>query len=130
MFEVTDDDLIGDVSRCGREVAPCPEALAPEAFADVFELLLDFARRAPLGLAHEIAYPHVGRYLDEQVDVILRQRPADDRHPHFAADLTDNLAHPQPDLAVEHLEPIFRRPDNMIAMVKKCVTAAAIGHSL
>ncbi len=42
--EIAHDDVIGDVAGCGGEVAPAPEPLAPVAFADVFELLLDFAR--------------------------------------------------------------------------------------
>ena len=43
VFEIIDDDLVGDVAGCGGEVAPCPEALSPEALADVFEFLLDLA---------------------------------------------------------------------------------------
>ena len=42
--QITHDDVIGDVAGSGREVAALPEALAPVAFADVLELLLDFAR--------------------------------------------------------------------------------------
>ena len=71
--QVTHDDVIGDVAGSGREVAPVPEALPPVALANVLELLLDFARRAPLGLAHEIADPDVGRDFDEHVDMIPRQ---------------------------------------------------------
>src|SRR3546814_10228768 len=57
----------------GREVAPAPEALAPVAFADMFELLLDLARRAVLCPAHEIADRGMRRDFDEHVDVIARQ---------------------------------------------------------
>lgn len=42
--EVTQDDVVGDVAGRGGEVSPLPEALAPVALADMFELLLDFAR--------------------------------------------------------------------------------------
>jgi hypothetical protein len=41
--EISEDDVVGDVAGRGREVAALPEALAPVAFADVLELLLDFA---------------------------------------------------------------------------------------
>ena len=51
--EITDDDVIGDVAGSGGEVAGLPEALAPVAFADVLELLLDFAKCAALGSVHE-----------------------------------------------------------------------------
>ena len=42
--EISHDDVIGYVAGCGREVATLPEALAPVALSDVFELLLDLAR--------------------------------------------------------------------------------------
>ena len=57
-------------------------------------------------------------------------RILDDRHAHFGTDLSDNLANPQTHLAMQHLEPIFLCPDEMIAMMKCCVTTAAVAHSL
>ncbi len=65
-------------------------------------------------------------YLDEHVDVIAGKYAVDDRHAHFGTDLSDNLANPQTHLAMQHLEPIFRCPDEMIAMMKCCVTTAAV----
>jgi len=112
------DDVIGDVAGSGREVASLPEALAPVAFSDVLEFLLDFARRTPLRPAHEVRDCNMRREFDEHVDAITRQRAFDDRHAHLGTDLPDDLAHPDPHLAMQHLEPIFRRPDEMIAMVK------------
>ena len=50
--EISHDDFIGDVAECGLEVASLPEALALVAFADVFEFLLDLARRSSLDPAH------------------------------------------------------------------------------
>jgi len=41
--EVTQDGVVGDMAGCGRELSALPEALAPVALADMFELLLDFA---------------------------------------------------------------------------------------
>jgi hypothetical protein len=129
LVQIVHDNVVGDVARGGREVAPRPEPLAPIACADVLELLLDLARRASLGLAHEVADPDVGRDFDEHVDMITRQRPADDRHPHLGADLPDDLAHPGPHLSVKHLVAIFGRPDDVIAVMKKRVTARAVAHS-
>ncbi|KMS58805.1 hypothetical protein V473_08575 [Sphingobium cupriresistens LL01] len=68
-------------------------------------------------------------YLDAHVDVIARKRAVDDRHAHFGTDLSDNLANPQTHLAMQHIEPIFRYPEEMIAMIQYCVTNAAIAHS-
>ena len=66
--QMVQDDVVGDVARGGREGAPRPQALLPVAFADVLELLLDLARRASLGFAHEVADADVRRYLDESMD--------------------------------------------------------------
>src|SRR5665647_95896 len=90
--EITHDDVIGDVAGSGREVAPAPEPLPPVAFADMLELLLDLARRAALGAAHEVADRDMRRYLDEHMDVVARQGTVDDRHAHLGADLPDDLA--------------------------------------
>ena len=51
LVQIAHDDIIGNVARGGREVAPYPGVLAPEALADVLELLLDLARdERPLAL--------------------------------------------------------------------------------
>lgn len=41
---ITPDDVICDAARCSREVAGLREGLAPMAFEDVHEFLLDFAK--------------------------------------------------------------------------------------
>ena len=41
--QIVHDDIVGNVARGGREVAPRPETLAPVALADMLELLLDLA---------------------------------------------------------------------------------------
>lgn len=127
--QITHDNASRNVVGCGREVAALPEALSPIALADVFELLLDFAGRAPFCAADEVADRNVRRDFDEDMDVVARQGAIDDRHAHLVADLTDDLAHPEPHFAMEHFEPILRRPDQMVAMVKCRVTAAPVAHS-
>ena len=57
------------------------------------------------------------------MDVIARQGAVNDGHAHLGADLPDDLAHPQTDLAMQHLEAILGRPDDMVAMMKSRVTA-------
>ena len=44
LVAISHDDVVGDVAGSGQEATALPEALAPEAFADVLELLLDLAR--------------------------------------------------------------------------------------
>jgi len=48
----------------------------------------------------------------------------DDLHAQFAADLPDDLPHPQADLPMQHLEAVFWSPDNMIMMMKSRVAPA------
>jgi len=47
--------------------------VASVAFADVLELLLDFARGAPLGLADDVGDRHMRRDFGKHVHVVLRQ---------------------------------------------------------
>src|ERR1019366_4557592 len=120
--EITHDDVIGDVAGSGREVAPAPEPLPPVALTDMLELLLDFARRTSLCPAHEVADRDMRWYFHEHMDVIARQGTVDDGHTHLSADLPDDLAHSDPDLAMQHFEPILRCPDDMVTMMKSRVT--------
>lgn len=120
--EISHDDVVGGVAGCGREVATLPEALAPVPLSDVFELLLDLARRAPLGTTHEVTDRDVRRDFNEHVHMIARQSPIDDDHACLITDLLDDVAHTEPYLTVQHLIPILRRPDEMIAMTKGSVT--------
>src|SRR3546814_539274 len=82
----------------------------------MLELLLDLARGPALCPSDEVADGDVRRDFDEHMDVVARQHAIDDRHPQLVANLLDDLAHPEPHLAMQHLEPIFRCPDDMIAM--------------
>lgn len=66
------------------------------------------------------------RDLHEYMDVIARQGAVDDRHTHLGAHLPDDLAHPEPHLALEHLEPVLRRPDDVIAVMKSRVATGGI----
>lgn len=130
LVEIVHDDIISDVAAGCREVASGPETLSPIALSDVLELLLDFSRGAPFRHTHKVADRDVGWDLDEHVDVVLRQRPIHDRDAHLCAYLLDDIAHSKPDFAMEHLEPIFWCPDDMVTVVENRVTAGAIAHSL
>jgi hypothetical protein len=130
LIQIVQDNIIGYVSACGGEISSRPEPLSPEAFADVFELLLYFARRPALHSTYEVAYADVRRYFHEHMDMVARQGTVDDLHPHFCADLPDDFTDPQADIAVQNFVPIFGRPDDMITVVIKCVTTCAVCHSV
>lgn len=42
--------------------------------------------------------------------------------------MPDDLANPQADLAMQHLEPVFGRPDEMIAMMAGRVATGRMAH--
>ena len=128
-LEIVDDDIVGDVAAGGREVAPRPKALPPIASADVLELPLDLVRGAALGHAHEVANRDMRRYLDEEMHVVARQRPAEDRHAQLGADLPNDIADPDANIAPKHLVAVLRNPHDVIAMMENCVTAGAVRDS-
>src|SRR5579871_3807542 len=128
--EIPHDDVFGDVACGGREVAPAPEPLAPVAFADMLELLLDLARRAALGAAHKVTDRDMRRDFHEHMDVIARQGTVDDRHAHLGAHLSNDLAYPETDIADEHFVPVLGCPNDMVTMMKSRVTTLAVAHSL
>jgi hypothetical protein len=48
----------------------------------------------------------------------------DNRHAQFAANLPDDLSHPQTDLPMQHLEAVFWSLDNVITVMKSRVATA------
>lgn len=128
--QIVHDDVVGDVTGSGREVTSRPEPLAPVAFADVLELLLDFPRRTSFGPVDEVADRDMRRYLDEQVDMVARQGAVDDGHAQLRANLPDDVPHSDPHLALQCLVAVLGSPDDMVTMMENRVTAGRISHSL
>src|SRR3546814_20103613 len=85
----------------------------------MLELLLDLARGPALCPSDEVADGDVRRDFDEHMDVVARQHAIDDRHPQLVANPLDDLAHPEPHLAMQHLETIFLCSDDLIAKGKR-----------
>jgi hypothetical protein len=113
------------------EKYPLPQKRCPQvSFADMLELLLDVAGGPALGAAREVAGRDMRRDFHENMHVIARQRCVYGLHPQFVANLADDLANPQTHFAMEHLEPIFGCPNDMIAMMKSRVTTSRVAHSL
>jgi len=123
-IQIIEDHVVGNIAAGGGETAPCPESLSPIALADIFKLLLYLARSASLCPAHKVADRNVGRDLDEHMHMITRQSAVDDLHAQLAANLPDDLSHPQTHFTMQHLETVFWCPDNVITMMK-CRVASA-----
>ena len=67
--------LLGDVPRAPRSVAHCPEMLAPVAFLQMGELLLQQPRRSSLDALHQVAHRQRGRIFNVHVDVVFTHHP-------------------------------------------------------
>ena len=74
---------LGEVAGGGREVIALSKALFRVALAHVFELLLDFARGAPLGLAHEISDRELWWDFDEHMPAVAGQGPVANLRAHL-----------------------------------------------
>ena len=61
--------------------------------------------------------------------MIRRQDALDDGHSEFGADLTDDVANAQAQIACQNLEAILGDPDDVIAMIENSVRAGVVGHA-
>jgi hypothetical protein len=66
----------------------------------------------------------------EHMDMFSRQNARDDLDTQFFAHLPDNRSYPVPQRAFQHLVAVFCDPDDVIPMVKNCVTPAFVAHGL
>ena len=99
--------------------SPFARSVAPSSACGCARIPAGFCARLFLCAAHEVADRDVRRDFDEHMDVVTRQDTVDDRHVHLGAHLADDLANPQADLPAQHFIPIFRCPDEMVAMTRK-----------
>jgi len=117
-FQIGSDNLVGDISGCGREVAPRPEALTPVALTDVLKFLLDPVRRPAFRTLDELADRDVRRNLDEQVRMITGLRSADNVHAHLATNLADDVPHRDTNITDQRLVTVFRCLYDVAALMK------------
>ena len=130
MFEILKYRVVRDVATCGAKVAPTPEMASPVPFAQVGKLHLDSVGRTSFDTAHKVTDGNMGRYGDEHVDMLFGQNARYDLNAKLVADLLDDRSYPLAQCSLQHLVPILRDPDDVIAMVKNGVTSGCVGHRL
>jgi len=106
------------------------KAPAPVALLDLGEFALDFVRRSALHEAHQVADRQLWRDRYEHVDVVARQHAFDDLDRVLCANLAANITDPQAQSALQHLEAVFRRPDDVIAVIVNAMLAGRVLHDL
>ena len=96
---------------------------APVSLLDLREFLLDFVGRPAFHQPHQIVDRQFRWDGHECVDMICRQHALDDLDAVLRANLSTNIADPQGQQAAQYLEPVFRRPDQVVSMVVNAMLA-------
>lgn len=128
LLQVLKYDILCDGPIGRRKVPSAPKAASPIAFPDRREFTLDLVGRSSLHLAHEIADCELWRHRYEHVDVIARQNTANDINAIFSAHLADDIANALTQITLENLVAIFRRPHDVIAVIKNAVFSSVVLH--
>lgn len=116
-MDVLQDHFIGDIARTGDVVTARPEVLAPVAFAEFGEFLLDLPRRGPFAVLDQFGWCEVGRGGDEEMDVARRDASGKNRDFVFRTDQSNEVSHPNGDLAGQNGVAVLRDPDDMVFQV-------------
>lgn len=102
----------------------------PVPLFDLGEFALDFVGRPDLHQPHEIADRLFWRDGHEHMDVIARQHALDDFNVALCTDLTTDITDPQAQPTLQHLEAVFRRLNDVIAVIVNAMLAGRILHDL
>ncbi len=121
LFQVLKYDVLCYGTVGGRKVAPAPKMASPVAFFEMREFALHFVGRPSLHQAHQVAYGQFRRHRYEHVDVVAGQDAPQDIDAILAANLPDDVAHTQPDIALKHFVTVFGRPDEVIAVIENAM---------
>ena len=100
----------------------------PVAFFEVWEFALYLVGRPALHQAHQIAERQLWRDRREHVDMIRRQHASDDLDTVLRTNLSENIAHPQLDIASQHLVAILGRPNEVVAVIIDAMLTRGILH--
>ncbi len=130
IFEILEYDFISDIATGGAEISTRPEPSTPIPFAQFREFLLHFSRRSPFGALHELADGYMWWDFHKHVHMIARQNAADNPHPHLFANLADYIAHARTDFPGQNFVSVLWNPNDMITMMKNCVTSRRVAHNL
>jgi hypothetical protein len=83
-------------------------------------------RRPSFGSSHEVANGDMRRNFHEHMHKLFGQYAGHDLDAEFFADLSDNRSYPFSQCAFQHFVAILRDPDDVVAVVKNCVTSGCV----
>src|SRR5258708_5222051 len=88
-LDVLFDNFIRYIARTSGKIAACPQMLAPKLLVQFAKLNQQQAASASFQALHEFTNSQIGRYGDEQMDVIRRHMTAFDDHLQRCTGLAD-----------------------------------------
>lgn len=124
LLNVLLDDFVGDVAARHAEVPSGPHLPPLELLSQVRELVHQLVGTLPFQHLEQPADGDLRQNRDEQVHVILRDVPFDDRDLLVATDFAEQLSEPQPDFARHDRLAVLGHPDQMKVYLERSVRRA------
>ena len=125
-FDVLLDGFVRDVAATDTKVAARPQVTPPEFLSQMWKLLHQFVGTLPLQHLEQPTDGQARRHAHEQMDVIARDVPFDDRHFMSAADFSYQFSDSRADFSAHHGFAILCNPNNMQMDAKDCMRAVPI----
>jgi len=124
--EVLGNDFVRDVAGTATEVASCPQMPAPELLLQMRELRQQVMRGSAFQPLHQPADRRLRRNRHEQMHMVLRDVPFQDRDIMLPADITDQIPHPPSHLALQRRPSVLRNPHQVQMDVEYSVRAPPV----
>ena len=83
-------------------------------------------RRSSFDPSHEVADGDMRRNFHEHMHMLFGQYAGHDLHAEFFTDLSDNRSYPVSQCAFQHFVALLRDPNDVVAVVKNCVTPGCV----
>ena len=131
MVDVLLDEFFGNVSCGPCSVTHCPEVIAPVAFFEMGEFVLDEAGGSSFEFLHDLGDGEFWRIFDVHVHMVNAYGSFEDLNVFAVADLDEKFTTSLLDIAFENVIAIFGDPDDMHCEPCEGMTAmpVGIGHS-
>jgi hypothetical protein len=126
LLNVLLDDFVGHVAARHAEVPSGPHVPPPELLAQVRELVHQFVRTLPFQHLEQPADRDLRRDAHEQMHVILRDVPLDDRDLLIATDFAEQFPEPESDFARHDRLAVLGDPDQMQVYLEGSMRAAPV----
>ncbi len=126
ILNVLFDNFVRYVAARNAEVSTRPDMATPEFLLKMWELLHQLEGTLPLERLHEPADGDARREAHEQMNVIFRDVPLDNRHLVVAADFADQFPNSEADLPGHGRLAVLRDPDDVEVDAEDCMRAVPV----